>query len=142
MYKLRRYVAPTCSESKLESDFQQLRRDLLTAIGPPDGSNIYQSERIQHYCDLSHHEVYGGAPLSCFDERLWFEQAIHHTVRGVSDEKAILAKFDPFKDEYVWKENYLQSHWYQFQEAAKEQQSNAWAILQKRVFHGMALENF
>lgn len=141
-YKLRRYITPTCSEATIGEEFQTLHRDLLTAIGQSDGSNLYRSERIQRYCDLSHHDAYGGTPLPRFDERRWFDQAIHHTVRGVSDEKAILAKLDPLRDEYSWKGNYQQSHWYQFQQAAKEQQTKAWSILQERVFHGMGLENF
>ena len=81
-------------------------------------------------------------PLPEFDERRWFDQAIYHAVRGVSDENAMLATLDPLRDEYAWKSNYQQSHWYQFQQAAKEQQAKAWAILQERVFHGIHLENF
>lgn len=140
--KLRQYIDPTCSDATIAQDCQQLQRDLLTAIGAPDGTNVHQAERIQRYCALSQYPAYGERILPHFEERQWFDQAINHRVRGVSDSNAILSKLDPLKDEYTWKDNYRQSHWYQFQEAAKEQQTKAWQILKQRVFHGMNLENF
>ena len=141
-HKLRRYVDPSCPETTIQDEFQLLHQDLMTAIGQPDSTNIYQAERIQRYCALSHHDVYGGRPLPVFDEKQWFEQAIHRTVRGVSDDNTFWAKLDPLKDEYTWKDNYQHSHWYQFQEAAKEQQASALAILKEQVFGDMTFEHF
>ena len=141
-YKLRRCVDPRCPETTIQEEFQQLRRDLLTAIGQPDGTNMYQAERTQRYYTLSHYDVYGGRPLPPFDEKKWFEQAIHRTIRGLSDNHKILAKLDPLKDKYSWKENYQDSHWYQFQEAVKEQQARALDILKERVFDDITLEHF
>ncbi|MEM9485946.1 MAG: hypothetical protein AAGA83_19900 [Cyanobacteria bacterium P01_F01_bin.116] len=62
-------------------------------------------------------------------------------MRGISDDFTLLTSINSWKDRYLWKDNYQNTHWYQFQEAAKLQQTAAWGILQETSFRGLALVN-
>ncbi|MEO0490738.1 MAG: DUF6765 family protein [Cyanobacteria bacterium P01_A01_bin.123] len=139
--KLRRCVDANCPQPQVSQDVQNLRRDLDQAIGIEDPKNQYRSDRLQRYLALGQQATYGGISLALFNADYWFDQAITHTVRGISDDHTILSKLDPRKDEYTWKDNYLTSHWYKFQEAAKAQQKSAWDILRDRTFDHLELEN-
>ena len=140
-YKLRRCVDRTCLQTHMKQEANILRADLNWAIGPEDPKNHYRRDRIQRYLALSQRPAYGGHRLAKFDQRLWFDQAVDHTIHGISDHHKILSKFDPRKDEYAWKSNYLDSHWYRFQEAAKAQQKSAWGILCDRTLTLLELVN-
>lgn len=139
--KLRRYVNPNCSDMETIQDANSLVKDLEQAIGETDLKNQCKSLRIQHYQDLSQQQIYGGKRVPMFDPKAWFQQAIEHQIRGISDEITFVAKFNPLKDNYFWKDNYQTSHWYCFQEAAKLQQKVAWKILKDSSFRGLALTN-
>ncbi|NEQ48955.1 MAG: hypothetical protein F6K11_02320 [Leptolyngbya sp. SIO3F4] len=137
--KLRRYIVSDCSDEETTRDTKSLVNDLEQAIGPTDPTNQYKSLRIQRYRDLSQQKAYGGRRLAIFDPKAWFQQAIEHQIRGISDEIMFLARFNPWKDSYFWKDNYQNSHWYKFQEAAKLQQKTSWKILLASSFRGLTL---
>ena len=139
--KLRHYLDASCSQKTLDQDIQALKADLNQAIGVEDPKNQYRGDRILRYLALSQQSPYGQQSLALFDANHWFDQAITHTVRGISDNHKILSKLDPRKDEYTWKIDHTNSHWYQFQEAAKIQQKSAWDILCDRTFNHLELEN-
>jgi len=139
--KLRHYANPGCSTMETDQDANSLAQDLAQAIGETDPTNQYKSLRIQRYRVLSQQQIYGGRRLPIFDPKAWFRQAIDHQIRGISDEITFLIKFNPWKDTYSWKDGYQNSHWYQFQEAAKSQQRAAWEILKDNSFRGLALIN-
>ncbi|MGJ3251084.1 MAG: DUF6765 family protein [Elainellaceae cyanobacterium] len=142
-YKYRRCVDSSVSSQCLEHDADQLICDLDQAIGDYDTTNHRQGDRIQNYLGLSEKRSYGHQQLPKFDSRDWFDQAITQSVRGIDDRKAgIIPRFASFRDRYFWKENHTQSHWYQFQEAAKIHQTASWSILVETTFHHLELENF
>ena len=70
--------------------------------------------------------------LGDFDERVWLEDAMQIKVRGFKDSKeGILSTFTLIKDEFFWKDpaQKERTDWYRFQEAVKEHQSYAIALL-------------
>lgn len=140
--KLRRYLAPNLIEKQLNQETQQLKRTLDQVIGQEDPKNMFFADRLQRYLALSEQPDYGDRTIPLFDSDLWFNQAVTHKVKGFSDRTKILSKLDPFIDEYLWKENYKTSHWYQFQKAVKAQQQSAWTILKDKVFSHLELINF
>lgn len=140
--KIRSYVQPNCSESDICQDATSLMQDLAQAIGENDQSNRCRSLRIQRYRDLSQQQTYGGKRLPTFDPKLWLHQAIEPQQRGLADKLPFLTKITPWQEQYYWKDNnYENSHWYQFQQAAKEQQLSAWEILKSTSFRGLELVN-
>jgi hypothetical protein len=139
--KLRRLVDPSCAQTRVMQDTQVLLQALDEAIGPSDPDNELVQDRIQRYVALSQTSLFGGQTVPIFDAKQWFDQALTHQVRGVSDDFKLLSKIDPLKDHYSWLPGYTSSHWYQFQEAAKAQQKSAWPILKERVFSSLELEN-
>lgn len=139
--KLRCFINPSCSHEELIQDMESLRHDLSQAIGETDPTNRYRPLRIQRYHDLSQQQHYGKRRLPVFEPEAWFHEAVDHRVRGISDNFTFLASINPWKDRYLWKENYQNTHWYRFQEAAKFQQKAAWEILQETSFRGLALVN-
>lgn len=139
--KFRLYVDSSCSEARLQDDCQDLRVDLDRVIGGEDSKNKYRGDRIQRYRALSEESAYGGHRMAEFDSQLWFNQAVRQEVHGLPDQTTLLSKLDILNDAYFWKENYTTSDWYQFQEAAKAQQSEAWEILCDRTLHYLELEN-
>jgi hypothetical protein len=140
-YKFRLLVDPSCSQTRLTQDTQVLKQTLDTAIGASDPSNEHVQDRIHRYIALSQTTPFGQQTMPTFDAKRWFNQALTHQVRGVSDDYKLLSKVDPLKDQYAWLPDYTSSHWYQFQEAAKSQQKSAWGILKERVFSTLELEN-
>ena len=139
--KLRFYVNPGCSETDIIHDAKTLAADLEQTIGETEQTNKHQSKRIQRYQELSQQKCYGGKRLPIFDPKLWFRQAIDQQIRGIADDATLLSKFNPWRDNYVWRDGYQESHWYRFQEAAKVQQTAAWEILKASSFRGLALVN-
>ncbi len=139
--KLRHYVNPDCDKGTVSRDSVALIADLNRAIGETDPKNQWQSLRIQRYRDLSQRTTYGNQCLPIFEPKRWFYQAVHHHVRGISDDVTFLLPLNPWRDRYFWKDDYQNSHWYQFQEAAKQQQAAAWEILKTRSFANLALTN-
>ncbi len=57
-----------------------------------------------------------------YDPYSWFKEAITEKINFLDDKKV---KFDPIKDTLTFKENYKQTNWYRFQEAAKNYQKRA-----------------
>jgi len=55
-----------------------------------------------------------------------------------------LARWDPWTDVYTWKnpDNYANTHWYRFQEAVKQHQSDTLAILMESNLKGINCRNF
>jgi len=52
----------------------------------------------------------------------WFKEAINNDIKFLDDTKV---KFDPIKDKLTFKDDYKHSHWYRFQEAARNYQKRA-----------------
>lgn len=75
-------------------------------------------ERIVKYQELiSNHNANAE-----YDPYSWFSKAILEDIKFLDDKKV---KFDPIKDKLSFKENYKQTNWYRFQEAAKNFQKRA-----------------
>ncbi|MEM9540136.1 MAG: DUF6765 family protein [Cyanobacteria bacterium P01_E01_bin.42] len=118
-----------------ENDALELIHDLDRAIGEYDPKNRRKRDRIQRYIALSEAKKYGGETLPTYNKRLWLERAVSRRENSFSDrKKGIFSNLTPFKDPYFWRENYQNSHWYRFQEAAKQQQRSAWNILYESKF--------
>ncbi len=54
-----------------------------------------------------------------YDQYKWFRDAIDQDVKFLDDRKI---KFDPIKDKFTFKKNFMNSNWYKFQEAIKDYQ--------------------
>jgi len=52
----------------------------------------------------------------------WFKEAINNDIKFLDDTKV---KFDPIKDKLTFRDDYKHSHWYRFQEAARNYQKRA-----------------
>jgi len=140
--KLARYIDEEVSEDVLHELSSGLRQDLDWAIGDRDQSNHFKEDRIDRYRELSTRPDYGNQKLKIYDEDYWLEEAIKEKVRGLRDRSDFtLARWDPFTDVYTWKnrQTYQLSSWYRFQEAVKNHQNEAWAILEKTNLLGLEL---
>jgi hypothetical protein len=127
-----RYIDSTVGEGGLNEKAAELRRDLAWAIGERDQCNCFKQERIDRYRELSNHTGDGGRELVHYDEECWLDAAISEKVRGLRDRADFsLARWDPITDVYTWRDrqSYRQSAWYNFQEAVKNHQNEAWEIL-------------
>lgn len=140
--KLARHVDTKISEGALEGKSETLRQDLHWAIGDRDQCNSYREERIARYRELSNRADYGGRELPQYDEDFWLQDAISEKVRGLRDRGDFsLARWDPLTDVYSWKDRqtYQQCSWFRFQEAVKNHQDEAWAILETSNLLGLEL---
>ena len=89
------------------------------------GYNEYHEDRLNFWRKQA-------SWLGDFDERVWLEDAMQIKVRGFKDSKeGILSTFTLIKDEFFWKDpaQKERTDWYRFQEAVKEHQSYAIALL-------------
>ncbi|HPR16665.1 MAG TPA: hypothetical protein PLD62_00295 [Candidatus Cloacimonadota bacterium] len=57
-----------------------------------------------------------------YDPDKWFSEAVNVDVKFLNDQKF---KYDPFKDKLKFKNNYVNSDWFRFQEAVREYQRTA-----------------
>ena len=118
-----------------EKDARALIEDLDRAIGQPDPKNRRKHDRLQNYIALSEQKNYGGERIPTYNKRLWFDDAVRRSENEGGDrKKGLFSSLTPFKESYFWRKNYQYSHWYQFQEAAKQQQKAAWDILYETKF--------
>jgi hypothetical protein len=106
-----------CLVTKNNSDvlWTALEQNLKDAMGPVFSGDILQGEqrRLDAYNSLF--------PLPEYDPHAWFNDAVDTEVRGFPDSKML--NFTIFKDEYTWKPNWQNSHWYKFQGAVKAHQA-------------------
>ncbi|WP_326520977.1 DUF6765 family protein [Leptothoe kymatousa] len=140
-HKLRQFVQPNGLASEAAEAADSLWQDLDQAIGEADPTNRHKALRIQRYRDLSECSRYGGQRLPIFDSKYWFNQALRRQPQRFTDWIPGVAKRRFWHDTYVWKDNYQNSHWYQFQAAAKVQQTDAWEILKQDAWQGLTLIN-
>ena len=141
--KLRFYNKPDISDQDIKSEIQFLLNDIEEAIGSPDYDNKLKPDRIKRYKELSLKQQYGGKLLDDFDEEIWLKDAVGNSIsdfRFKMDE--LLSDIISFNEELNWKDkdHYKETHWYNFQEAVKAHQNNAWEILDKSVFSELELE--
>lgn len=142
--KLAKLVSPRSKSASLNKRADALVNNLRTAIGDRDQSNTKSPERIARFRELSTAAGYGGKELPTYDDDLWLDRALNENVRGLRDRSDFtLARFDPFPDDYTWKNgNYKKSDWYCFQEAVKNHQNTAWDILSQKNLKGLELPEF
>ncbi|MGK7924312.1 MAG: DUF6765 family protein [Spirulina sp.] len=134
-YKYCFYLEGFESCDRREKDALELIRDLDRAIGEYDPKNRHKRDRIQRYLALSEQKNYGGERIPLYNKRLWFDRAVSRRENEGGDrKKGLFSNLTTFKSPYFWRENYRDSHWYQFQEAAKKQQKSAGNILYETKF--------
>ncbi|MBP0020840.1 MAG: hypothetical protein J7647_25190 [Cyanobacteria bacterium SBLK] len=134
-YKYCSYLEGLPLSNRREKDALELIRDLDLAIGESDSKNRRKCDRIRRYIALSEEKNYGGESILVYNKRLWFDLAVSRRGNDCSDRKKnLFSNLTTFKDPYFWRENYRNSHWYRFQEAAKKQQKSAWDILYESKF--------
>ncbi|MDH3997669.1 MAG: hypothetical protein OET90_02415 [Desulfuromonadales bacterium] len=139
---LARYNDSQISDEEIKQRKTALKADLSKAIGEKDQKNKHKDKRIKRYISLSQSPAYGSTKMPKYDEDSWIMDAIAEDVRGLNDRSDnILARYDPFTDEYTWKDRqtYQSTHWWQFQEAVKAHQDEAWALLEGRSFSTLKL---
>lgn len=142
-YKYCAYLEGFNRRDRREKDALELIRDLDLAIGDCDPKNRHKRDRIQRYIALSEREKYGGEPIPTYNKRLWFDLAVSRRDGTFSDRKKhLFSNLTTFKEPYFWRENYQNSHWYQFQEAAKKQQRSAWNILYETKFRYLKMQQY
>lgn len=73
-----------------------------------------------------------------YDPYSWFKEAISEKINFLDDKKI---KFDPFKDKLTFKENYKQTNWFRFQEAARNYQKRA-AEKMKPIFDQIEIKEW
>jgi len=124
------------SSAQIEDTRSKLIADLDTAIGERDDGNDYADARIARYVALSQKSEYGGVQLEPFQRQDggWRVIAIDDMAPAGDEERMADTTADG-KMDHFWKDsqNYTSTDWYQFQEAAREHQIDAIAILTASV---------
>ncbi|MBL0319561.1 MAG: hypothetical protein IPP74_09810 [Alphaproteobacteria bacterium] len=127
-YKFKEYNVPQSSQDDLEYEGRSLIAELLNAIGPRDEGNQLQQVRIAAYQTLGLNPEFGSITIPTYDKNAWFKEAVKlkYVVIPGRDQAQGAQHMT-----YEWKDRtgYTHSHWYQFQEAAKLYQKNAWDII-------------
>jgi len=140
--KLSAYADPKMAQEQRQEREKALLADLDRCIGAQDRENADEENRIARYRELAAAPAYGGREMDTYDANRWMDEAVDTSVRGLRDRgKSPLARLDPFKDSYRWKdrENCRQTHWRRFQEAVKSHQNETWQILEYENFLGLEL---
>lgn len=122
---------PDMSEESKKAMVEELRDDLDTAIGKTDQKNELREKRLQSYMELAQSPAYTGHELPEYDEDMWFNDAIAQNVRGLRDRETDLLRFDPWTDQYNWKQGIdpETTDWYRFQTAVKDHLEAAKEVL-------------
>lgn len=132
-------------KGQIEFKKSELLKDLDWAIGDRDDDNEYKKARIERYISLSRKAGYGDTELVEYDRETWISEAIDTDVRGLKDlAHELIDKLDPLDDRYNWRKpgQHKSTDWFKFQEAVKECQKDALAVLFEHNFKGLALPNF
>src|SRR4030067_2257868 len=119
--KYRDYLGSPARGSAIK-EREKLIKDIDAAIGGHDKENEQKDIRIVRYKALI------GEGFIDYNESKWFNDAVKRKVGF-------------FKWNYRWKDNYIESHWYKFQEAVKEHQRIAKDEILKPIFEKMELKN-
>ena len=110
-----KYNHPDVNKDTLNASWDELRRQLSKVIDketfPADPFDSNQKARIRGYMDIC-------SDIPGYDEDVWRHQAVDKD----------LVELDYF-DKYWGKSNFRNSHWYQFQEAAKTHHDISMKIL-------------
>jgi len=141
--KLNNYLKPEIEPAEIIKESKELLDDIDNAIGPEDEFNNLSDDRIKKYIELTGLSQYGGQKLEIFNEEQWLTEAFADSVFGFRLKVAQhIGDYIPLFHDFTWKdkEYYKRTHWYQFQEAVKEQQNCTWDILNKSVFSGLELD--
>jgi hypothetical protein len=123
---LRRYNKNDITDYNLKMEWENLKKDLETAIGPAqEGKDDNQKNRIAIYKKLI------GSGFIDYDHNAWLDAAVDRKVRGLKDNtKGIIIRFFDkpiICDRYHAKKgsDFFRSNWYKFQQAVKEHQDFA-----------------
>ncbi|MFH2011999.1 MAG: DUF6765 family protein [Pseudomonadota bacterium] len=103
------------TKNKGASLWPALQKDLQGAMGSVFSGEKLQGKdaRLKAYDKLFHMPEY--------NPQAWFESTVETEVRGLPDK--FMPSLTIFKDYYKWKDNWQNSDWYLFQEAAKAHQA-------------------
>lgn len=115
-----KYNNTNIEEKQQERD--NLIEELDKAIGKTDNTNSEREERMDRYRSIL------GEEFIEYNEDSWFKDAVKR--------EAGFLKWD-----YSWKDDYQENHWFQFQEAVKEQQKVSIEVL-RPTLEKMELKNF
>jgi hypothetical protein len=166
--KLKRHNNPEVNTEELKKEKEDLLVDLSAAVGETTSEysffkNLFlkgeQKKRINNYLKLSSKKCYGSSRLEKYNAFKWLNQVLINKIklswikfkRKIPYLSVLLEflaeKFDKITGlhltyRYHWQDSsfYKKSHWYQFQEAVKELQDTAEAIIGESVFSKMELE--
>ena len=133
---------PQIPQDELQKKQTELKKDLGLCIGDRDQSNDFSKKRIARYEKLAETAPYGMAALKEYEQDRWLDDAVNEKVWGLRDRSDFtLARWDPLTDIYTWKdpEHYRDTHWYRFQEAVKQHQSDTLGILKETNLKGLEL---
>ena len=136
------HTDPQMPQNELQKRETELTADLDRAIGTKDPSNDFSKQRITRYEELAQRKPYGQEAMKPYDPDDWMDQAVNEDVRGLRDRSDFsLSRWDPLTDIYTWKnpDNCTNTHWYRFQEAVKQHQSDTLAILMETNLKGLEL---
>ena len=140
--RLAKHMDPQMPQDELQKRQTELKKDLDLCIGERDQSNDYSKKRIARYEKLAETAPYGMAALKEYEQDRWLDEAVNESVWGLRDRSDFtLARWDPLTDIYTWKdpEHYRDTHWYRFQEAVKQHQSDTLVILKETNLKGLEL---
>ena len=126
---------PNGSDEDMKTEKESLLNDIGNAMSAESSE-----QRIKKYMALSEQEAYGREKLKEYDSYKWMTEATHENLRALKSKgkhiiiKILLTWFCntiSFFNKYTWKDSgeYKETDWFQFQEAVKEHQKKAAAIL-------------
>jgi hypothetical protein len=122
------HLKPDTTRQKLARDKKALLDELDRAIGEYDKKNKKKDRRINRYKDLI-----GDNLIEDYDKKSWFKVAVKRQRKDSGFDGGFGTKTEW---DYLWKENYVKSDWYKFQQAVKAHQRKAKEIL-KPLFEQM-----
>jgi hypothetical protein len=119
LYRL--HLKPDSTKQKVARDKKALLDEIDRAIGTYDKKNKKKDRRINRYQDLI-----GDDLIQDYDKKSWFTVAVKRLRKESVFDRRLGAHTEW---DYFWKENYVKSDWYKFQQAVKAHQKKAKAIL-------------
>ena len=156
--ELKKYKFPAAAAAAIKTEREELLSDLASVIGrkseAPELFKVNTSKkRIRRCRCLSSKKEYGGKKLKNYDPSLWFNEAVKINTGFLKIDRSCgwqrlgldyFSKYLPLlKSCYSWKsETYQKTHWFKFQEAVKEMQTQTIKLLEPVVFEKLELTNW
>ncbi len=156
--ELKKYNTPAEAAADIKDEKEELIADLAAVISKksecPELFKINSRKRRLNRCrKLSFKKEYGGKKLKDYDPSLWFNKAVKINTKFLKIDRScswqrlgldyFSKQLEFLKRCYSWKsETYKNTHWFKFQEAVKEMQSQILDLLEPIVFEKLELVNW